>query len=171
MEIANLHELFLAQAKLDETIAKNHNVDLKGNNDVLSLTRPDVIKQVHADYLEAGADIIECNTFGANKISQKEYNTTPYIKDMNRVSVKIAKEVAKEYSTLQKPRFVAGTFGPTSKTASISPDVENPQMRDVTFDELVEAYEEQGEQRKADIIRKRADGSYKNQSKVVLDNV
>ena len=120
-------------------------VDLKGNNDVLSLTRPDVIKEIHKKFLEAGADIIEANTFSSNKISQAEYGLEDKVKDLNRAAVRIAKEVAKEYSTSDKPRFVAGSIGPTGKTASISPSVENPSYRNITFDDLVEAYTEQVE--------------------------
>ena len=124
---------------------KNHPIDLKGNNDLLSLSRPDVIKDIHRKFLEAGADIIEANTFGANRISQSEYKLTHLIKDLNRASVRLAKAAAKEYSTPDKPRFVAASIGPTSKTASISPDVENPSFRNITFDDLVETYKEQVE--------------------------
>ncbi|MCR5260473.1 MAG: methionine synthase [Candidatus Gastranaerophilales bacterium] len=133
---------------LDETdfrgeIFKNHPVDLKGNNDILSLTRPDVIKNIHRDFLKAGADIIETNTFSANCISQTEYRLENYVKELNRASVRIAKEAAKEFSTPDKPRFVVGSVGPTGKTASISPDVENPSLRNITFDDLAKAYREQ----------------------------
>lgn len=124
-------------------IFKNSTIPLKGNNDVLSITKPDVIKVVHRAYLEAGADIIETNTFSSNKISQKDYNLENYVKELNYQSIKIAKEIAKEYSTEEKPRFVAGSIGPTNKTSSISPKVEDPAFRDITFDELVEVYTEQ----------------------------
>ncbi len=124
---------------------KKHPIDLKGDNDLLSISRPDVIKDIHKKFLEAGADIIEANTFGANRISQSEYKLTHLVKDMNRASIRLAKAAAKEYSTPDKPRFVAASIGPTSKTASISPDVENPSFRNITFDDLVEAYKEQVE--------------------------
>ena len=126
-------------------IFKDSSVDLKGNNDVLSLTRPDVIKDIHKKFLEAGADIIEANTFSSNKISQTEYGLEDKVKELNRVAVRIAKEVANEYSTSDKPRFIAGSIGPTGKTASISPSVENPSYRNITFDDLVETYTEQVE--------------------------
>ncbi len=126
-------------------VFKTKTVPLKGNNDVLNITKPDVIKDVHRAYLEAGADIIETNTFSSNRISQKDYNLENYVKELNFQSVKIAKEIAKEYSTAKKPRFVAGSIGPTNKTSSISPKVEDPAFRDITFDELVDVYTEQVE--------------------------
>ena len=124
---------------------KNHKSELKGNNELLSITQPEIIKDVHRAFLKAGADIIESNTFSANSISQKDYDLSDYVKELNVQSVKIAKEVAEEYSTPEKPRFVAASIGPTNKTASISPDVMNPAYRDVTFDELVATYKEQVE--------------------------
>ena len=124
---------------------KNHKSELKGNNELLSITQPEIIKNVHRAFLKAGADIIESNTFSANSISQKDYDLSDYVKELNVQSVKIAKEVAEEYSTSEKPRFVAASIGPTNKTASISPDVMNPAYRDVTFDELVATYKEQVE--------------------------
>ena len=124
---------------------KNHKSELKGNNELLSITQPEIIKDVHRAFLKAGADIIESNTFSANSISQKDYDLSDYVKELNVQSVKIAKEVAEEYSTPEKPRFVAASIGPTNKTASISPDVMNPAFRDVTFDELVATYKEQVE--------------------------
>ncbi len=141
----NIQKYGLTEADYRGDIFKNHSVDLKGNNDILALTRPDVIKDIHRRFLEAGADIIEANTFGSNRISQSEYGLTDYIKELNRASVKLAKEVAEEYSTLDKPRFVVGSIGPTGKTASISPDVENPSFRNITFDDLAGAYKEQVE--------------------------
>ena len=141
----NIQKYGLAETDYRGEIFKNHSVDLKGNNDILALTCPDVIKGIHRRFLEAGADIIEANTFGANRISQAEYGLTDYIKELNRTSVRLAKEAAKEYSTPEKPRFVAGSVGPTGKTASISPDVQNPSFRNITFDDLVEAYKEQVE--------------------------
>ncbi len=123
---------------------KDHLVDLKGNNDLLSVTCPDVIKEIHKKYLEAGADIIETNTFNASVVSQKEYKTEDYVYDINFESAKIAKEITNEYTKQNpdKPRFVAGALGPTSKSLSISPDVNNPGFRSVTFDEVKESYKE-----------------------------
>ncbi len=141
----NIQKFGLTEADYRGDIFKEHAVDLKGNNDILALTRPDVIKDIHRQFLEAGADIIEANTFGANRISQREYKLTHMIKDLNMASVRIAKEAAKEFSTPEKPRFVAGSIGPTGKTASISPNVEKPSYRDITFDDLVDAYKEQAE--------------------------
>ena len=122
---------------------KNHKLELKGNNELLSITQPEIIKDVHRAFLKAGADIIESNTFSANSISQKDYDLSDYVKELNVQSVKIAREVAEEYSTPEKPRFVAASIGPTNKTASLSPHVENPGYRNVTFDSLVNAYKEQ----------------------------
>ncbi len=122
-----------------------HNRHLKGNNDLLSLTRPDIINEIHTKYLEAGADIIETNTFNANRISMSDYGMEGLVYEMNFNSAQIARKVADTYSevSLHKPRFVAGSIGPTNKTASISTDVNDPSQRGVTFDELVIAYSEQ----------------------------
>jgi len=116
--------------------------DLKGNNDLLSITKPDVIKAIHKEYLEAGSDIIETNTFNANTISQEDYNLSELTYELNFASAKVAKEACVEYEKLNpnKPRFVAGAIGPTNKTASLSPDVNNPGYRGISFDELVDAY-------------------------------
>lgn len=118
---------------------------LKGNNDILCLTRPDVIQDIHRKYLEAGADIIETNTFNATSISQADYHTQDYVTEINRAAARLAREVVDEYTRLtpHKPRLVAGSVGPTNKTCSISPDVNNPAFRAVTFDEMVKAYFEQ----------------------------
>ncbi len=116
---------------------------LRGSNELLSLTRPQVIEEIHGQYLAAGADIIETNTFGANAIAQADYYMLQFVREMNIASAKIARKVVDQYSTSDKPRFVAGAIGPTPKTASISPDVNNPGARNVTFDELVAAYREQ----------------------------
>ena len=118
---------------------------LKGNNELLSITQPHVIQKIHEDYLAAGADIIETNTFGANSIAQDDYFMTDLVKEMNTESVKLAKAAAQKYSTDDKPRFVAGAIGPTPKTASISPDVNDPGARNVNFDQLSESYAEQAE--------------------------
>ncbi|WP_297273223.1 methionine synthase [uncultured Bacteroides sp.] len=118
---------------------------LKGNNDILCLTRPDVVQDIHRKYLEAGADIIETNTFNATSISQADYHTQDYVTEINRAAARLAREVADEYTRLtpHKTRLVAGSVGPTNKTCSISPDVNNPAFRAVTFDEMVKAYFEQ----------------------------
>ena len=119
--------------------------DVKGNNDLLVLTQPDVIRQIHEDYLEAGADLIETNTFNAQRISMADYGMEELSYEINFEAAKLAREAANKYNGLtpERPRFVAGAVGPTNRTASISPDVNNPGFRNVTFDELVEAYSEQ----------------------------
>ena len=122
---------------------KNHSCDLKGNNDLLSISKPDIIKAIHKEYLDAGADIIETNTFSSTSIAQEDYNLSSIVYDLNYQSAKIAREVTSLYSTNEKPRFVAGSIGPTNRTASLSPDVENPAFRQITFDQLKEAYNEQ----------------------------
>ncbi|HEU4622013.1 MAG TPA: methionine synthase [Burkholderiaceae bacterium] len=116
---------------------------LKGNNELLTLTRPDVIREIHAKYLAAGADIIETNTFGATQVAQADYHMEHLAYEMNLESAKLARAVCDEYSTPDKPRFAAGALGPTPKTASISPDVNDPGARNVSFDELVTSYHEQ----------------------------
>lgn len=124
---------------------KDHTHPLKGNNDALSITRPDIIKEIHKQYLEAGADIIETNTFSATSIAQADYHLEPFVYELNYQSAKIAKEVASEFTAREphKPRFVAGAMGPTNKTASLSPEVNNPGYRAVTFDQLSAAFKEQ----------------------------
>ena len=124
---------------------KNHPSDLKGNNDLLSLTRPDVISEIHEAYLEAGSDIIETNTFNATSISQADYQAESLVYEINFESARIAAEAAAAFSQLtpEKPRFVAGSIGPTNKTTSLSPDVNDPGKRAITFDEMKEAYKEQ----------------------------
>ena len=117
-------------------------VDLKGNNDLLSLTQPEIIADIHRAYLKAGADIIETNTFNSTTISQADYAMEDISRQINLVSAQLARQVADEFSTDDRPRFVAGILGPTSRTASLSPDVNDPGARNVTFDELVEAYSE-----------------------------
>lgn len=122
-----------------------HTKPLKGNNDLLSITRPDVIGEIHKAYLEAGADIIETNTFSSTSIAQADYGLESAAFELNRCAANIARQAADEFTAAnpQKPRFVAGAIGPTNKTASLSPDVNNPGYRAVTFDELAEAYKEQ----------------------------
>ncbi|MCW9056370.1 MAG: homocysteine S-methyltransferase family protein, partial [Gammaproteobacteria bacterium] len=114
--------------------------DVKGNNDLLVLTQPGVIKDIHKAYLEAGADIIETNTFNATSIAMADYQMEELVYEMNRAGAEVARSAADEFTTEDKPRFVAGVLGPTNRTASISPDVNNPGFRNVTFDQLVEAY-------------------------------
>ncbi|RRJ84876.1 methionine synthase [Aestuariirhabdus litorea] len=117
-------------------------MDIKGNNDLLSLTQPQIIKEIHRQYLEAGADIIETNTFNATRVSQADYQMQSLVDEINRESARLAREAADEMSALtpDKPRFVAGVLGPTSQTCSLSPDVNDPGARHITFDELVEDY-------------------------------
>jgi 5-methyltetrahydrofolate--homocysteine methyltransferase len=118
---------------------------LKGNNDLLSITRPDIVETIHRKYFEAGADIIETNTFSGTSIAQADYHLEEAVYDINFLSAKIAKKVALEFTAKDpfKPRFVAGAMGPTNKTASLSPNVNDPGYRAITFDELVKAYSEQ----------------------------
>lgn len=126
---------------------KDHPCSLKGNNDLLSLTRPDLIQKIHRAYFEAGADIIETNTFSSTRVGMADYQMEYLAYELNLVSAQIAVEVAKEMSikTPNKPRFVAGSIGPTNKTASMSPDVNDPGYRAIHFDELVDQYSEQVE--------------------------
>lgn len=119
--------------------------DIKGNNELLSLTRPDVISDIHEKYLAAGADLIETNTFGATTIAQDDYDMAHLAREMNLESAKIARAACDKYATVDRPRFVAGALGPTPKTASISPDVNDPGARNVTFEALRAAYYEQVE--------------------------
>lgn len=122
----------------------NHPVDLKGNNDILSLTKPKIIEEIHSNYLQAGADLISTNTFNATRISQSDYGTESFTEEINFEAAKIARKVADKFTkdTPQKPRFVVGVLGPTNRTASISPNVSDPSARNITFDELVAAYSE-----------------------------
>lgn len=124
---------------------RDHTHPLKGNNDILSITRPDIIKDIHSEYLAAGADIIETNTFSGTTIAQADYHLQDFVYELNFQSAKIAKEVADEFTRKDpaKPRFVAGAMGPTNKTASLSPEVNNPGFRAVTFDQLAVAFKEQ----------------------------
>jgi len=122
---------------------KDHAKDLKGNNELLQFSRPDVLREIHAGYLAAGADLIETNTFGATSIAQEDYGLAEVAREMNVEAACIARAVADEYSTPDKPRFVSGALGPTPRTASISPDVNDPGARNVSFDALRAAYHEQ----------------------------
>ena len=135
----------LGEADFRNAALARHPKDLKGNNDLLVLTRPDVIREIHAQYLAAGADIIESNTFGATSIAQEDYGLAHLAREMNVAAARIARSTADEYSTPDKPRFVAGALGPTPRTASISPDVNDPGARNTSFDELRAAYREQAE--------------------------
>ncbi len=124
---------------------KDHPLSLKGNNDLLSITRPDIIKEIHSLYFEAGADIAETNTFSSTAIAQADYQLESAVYDLNLASARLAREAADEYTAKQpdKPRFVAGSIGPTNRTASLSPDVNDPGFRAVTFDQLRKNYAEQ----------------------------
>ena len=122
-----------------------HGKDLKGNNDLLVITRPDVIGEIHAGYLAAGADIIETNTFGATSVAQEDYGLAHIAREMNVAAARVARAAADRFSTPDRPRFVAGALGPTPRTASISPDVNDPGARNTSFDELRAAYREQAE--------------------------
>lgn len=122
---------------------ENHTKPLKGNNDLLSITRPEIIKEIHRQYFKAGADIVETNTFSGTWIAQADYELEEAVYQINFQSAKIAKEVAAEFK--DKPRFVAGSIGPTNRTASISPDVNDPGYRAISFDQLVDAYMQQVE--------------------------
>lgn len=131
----------LTEFDFREGYFENHHKSIKGNNDLLSLTRPEIIKEIHRQYFLAGADIIETNTFSGTTIAQADYDLESAVYEINYQSAKIAKEVANEFT--DKPRFVAGSIGPTNRTASISPDVNDPGFRGVSFDQLVLAYSEQ----------------------------
>jgi 5-methyltetrahydrofolate--homocysteine methyltransferase len=120
-----------------------HPTDLRGNGDVLNLTQPQVVRDIHAAYLDAGADIVETNTFGATRVAQEDYGLAAHARDMNVAAARIAREAVDAASTEERPRFVAGALGPTPRTASISPDVNDPGARNADFDLLREAYHEQ----------------------------
>ncbi|MGZ5448775.1 MAG: methionine synthase [Thermoanaerobaculia bacterium] len=133
----------LDEAAFRGTRFASHPRDLKGASDVLALTKPEVLEEIHRKYLEAGADIIETNTFNAQAISFADYDLQPFVYEINKAAAEICRRAADAFSTPEKPRFVAGAMGPTNRTASLSPDVNNPGLRGVTFDELVAAYYEQ----------------------------
>lgn len=126
---------------------KDNIIPLIGNNDLLSLTKPEIISNIHAQYFEAGADIAETNTFSSTSVAQSDYGLERLVYEMNFESAKIAKEVADKFTKSQpnKPRFVAGSIGPTNKTTSLSPDVNDPGFRAISFDQLKQAYREQVE--------------------------
>ncbi len=138
--------------KLDEDDFRNdalrdQSKSLKGNNDLLALTRPDILREIHAEYFRAGADIAETNTFSGTTIAQADYGLEDFVYQINFESAKLAKEVADQFTQMEphKPRFVAGSMGPTNRTASISPDVNDPGFRAVSFDDLRVAYRQQAE--------------------------
>ena len=122
----------------------DHPKDLKGNNELLQFTRPDVIREIHEQYLAAGADILETNTFGATSVAQVDYGLAPLAYEMNVVAAQLARAACDKFSTPERPRFAAGALGPTPRTASISPDVNDPGARNVDFETLRASYYEQG---------------------------
>jgi 5-methyltetrahydrofolate--homocysteine methyltransferase len=124
---------------------KDHPKDLRNNGDLLSLTRPDIVRDIHEAYLSAGVDIIETNTFGATRVAQEDYGLADLALEMNRESAKLARAAADKFAAPDKPRFVAGALGPTPKTASISPDVNDPGARNVDFEQLRQSYYEQAQ--------------------------
>ncbi len=140
-----LQGLALGEADFRGERFKDHPKDLGGNNDLLSLTRPEAVASVHAAYLEAGADITETNTFGATSIAQEDYGLAPLAREMNVAAARIARREAERFAAPARPRFVAGAIGPTPRTASISPDVADPGARNIRFDQLRDAYREQAE--------------------------
>ncbi len=135
----------LGEADFRNEALQDHTHPLQGNNDLLSITRPDIIRGIHQMYFEAGADIAETNTFSSTRIAQADYGLEHLVYELNYQSARLAREVADDFTARDpsKPRFVAGSLGPTNKTASLSPDVNDPGFRGVTFDELVDAYTEQ----------------------------
>jgi len=124
---------------------KDHPKGLKGNFELLAFSRPDVVRSIHEAYLEAGADIVETNTFGATRVAQEDYGLGHVAREMNVAAARLAREACDKFASADKPRFVAGALGPTPRTASISPDVNDPAARNVTFEELRQAYREQAE--------------------------
>ena len=135
----------LAEADYRGERFRDHAGSLKGNNELLQITRPDVIRSIHEAYLKAGADIVETNTFGATSVAQADYGLEGLAREMNVSAARLAREVCDTFTSADKPRFVAGALGPTPKTASISPDVNDPAARNVTFAQLRDAYREQAE--------------------------
>jgi 5-methyltetrahydrofolate--homocysteine methyltransferase len=138
-----IQRYMLAEADYRGERFRDHPRDLKGNNELLQFSRPDVIREIHDAYLAAGADIIETNTFGATRVAQEDYGLAPLAREMNVAAARIARQAADAAATPDRPRFVAGALGPTPRTASISPDVNDPAARNTSFDELRAAYHEQ----------------------------
>lgn len=137
-----IQELKLKESDYHGERFADHSSSLGGNNEILVLTRPDIISQIHRDYLAAGSDIIETNTFTANRVSQADYGTEDLVYELNVTAARLARAAADEFDTPEKPRFVAGAIGPTTRSASLSPDVNDPGFRNITFDALVEDYSE-----------------------------
>ena len=137
----------LSEADFRGELLADHPVDLQGNNDILSLTRPKVVREIYRSYLEAGADIITTNTFNGTSVAQSDYQTEHLVRDINVAAARLAREAADEFTAANpdRPRFVAGSLAPTNRTCSISPDVNNPGHRNITFDQLVTAYGEEAE--------------------------
>ena len=135
-----IQALKLGESDFRGDLLGDHEIDLKGNNDLLSLTRPDAIRTIHDSFLEAGADIVTSNSFNATEMSQADYNTQHLVHDINVAAARLATEAAHAASTPERPRFAAGALGPTSKTASISPDVGDPGYRATSFDQLRDGY-------------------------------
>ena len=140
-----IQQLKLGEAQYRGERFKDFHKDVKGNNELLSLTQPQFIRDIHEKYLAAGADLIETNTFGATSVAQADYDMQDLAREMNVASARLARAACDKYSTPDKPRFVAGALGPTPKTASISPDVNDPGARNITFEQLRAAYHEQVE--------------------------
>ena len=140
-----IQQLKLSEAQFRGPRFADFHKDVKGNNELLSLTQPELIRDIHEKYLAAGADLIETNTFGATSIAQADYDMAPLAREMNVESARLARAACDKYSTPDKPRFVVGALGPTPKTASISPDVNDPSARNVDFEALRAAYYEQVE--------------------------
>ncbi len=140
-----IQQLKLSEAQFRGPRFADFHKDVKGNNELLSLTQPDLIRDIHEKYLAAGADLVETNTFGATSIAQADYDMAHLAREMNVESARLAREACDKYSTPDKPRFVAGALGPTPKTASISPDVNDPSARNIDFEQLRVAYYEQVE--------------------------
>jgi len=140
-----IQRLRLTEADFRGERLRDHPKDLKGDNELLQLVRPDLLEQIHRAYLAAGADIVETNTFGATSIAQEDYGLAHLAREMNVEAARVARRAADAFGTDERPRFVAGALGPTPKTASISPDVNDPGARNVDFDQLRDAYREQAE--------------------------
>ncbi len=137
-----IQNLKLSEADYRGQLLSDHEQDLKGNNDILSLTQPDIIQTIHEQNLAAGSDMVETNTFNATSIAQADYATESLTYEINKQSAELAQRACEKYSTADKPRWVVGVLGPTNRTASISPDINRPEYRNVTFQELVDAYTE-----------------------------
>ena len=140
-----IQQFELSEADFHGYMFRHVNTFMAGNNDVLNLTRPDVVEKIHEAYIKAGADIITTNTFSSQRISQADYKLEDFARRLAVEGAKLAKKVAEKFSTDEKPRWVAGSIGPTNKSCSMSPDVSNPAARAVSYDDLFDAYLEQTE--------------------------